>query len=37
MVPPTTSSRAGALRDSYWLCDIRDPEEIIVELAEKIG
>ena len=23
--------------DSYWLCYVRDPEGIIVELAEKIG
>ena len=23
--------------DSYWLCYVRGPEGIIVELAEKIG
>jgi catechol 2,3-dioxygenase-like lactoylglutathione lyase family enzyme len=24
-------------RDSYWLCYVRGPSGIIVELAEKIG
>ena len=29
--------RGRELRDSYWLCYVRGPEGIIVELAEKIG